>query len=63
MDIREGYLETYLPGSPKNFVPKTGTQKYKAVCSLENEVCLFPLGTSDEICTTIALHMAQNRFK
>ena len=63
MDIREGYLETYLPGSPKNYVPSSRSRKYKAVSSLENEVCLFPIGTSDDLCTTIALHLAQNRFR
>ena len=60
-DIAEGYLETFLPGSPKNFQPRSGSRKYKAVSSLENELCLFPLDTSDEVCTTIALHMAQCR--
>lgn len=60
-DISEGYLETFLPGSPKNFQPRSDSCKYKAVSSLENELCLFPLDTSDEVCVAIALHMAQNR--
>lgn len=61
-DIREGYLESYLPGSPKNYLPQAGSRKYKAISSLENEVCLFPLDTSDEVCSTIALCMAKSRL-
>jgi hypothetical protein len=59
--ITEGYLETFLPGSPKNFQPRSDSCKYKAVSSLENELCLFPLDTNDEVCLAIALHMARNR--
>lgn len=62
MDICERYLESYLPGSPKNFIPHAGSRKYKAISSLENEVCLFPLDTSDDLCMTIALYMAKTRL-
>jgi len=60
-DITEGYLETFLPGTPKNFKPANNSHKYKAVSSVENELCLFPIDTSDEVCLSIALTIAHNR--
>jgi len=60
-DITEGYLETFLPGTPKNFKPAVNSHKYKAVSSVENELCLFPIDTSDEVCLCIALEIAHNR--
>ena len=60
-DVQEGFLESYLPGSPKNYVPGSDTKKFKAVSSLENEVCLFPPSMSDESCTDIAYLMCLQR--
>ncbi len=61
VEVEEGYIESYLPGSPKGFQPVAGSTKYKAICSLENEVYLFPLKTSEDACLSIAAHMAVNR--
>ena len=62
VDVEEGYLENYLPGSPKGFQPQTGTPRYKAIASLENEACLFPIDTSNDVCLSIAAHMAVQRY-
>ena len=62
VEVFEGYLETYLPGSPKNFIPKIGSTKYKAVCSLENEYCLFPANTQTAVCSKIAAMMVNLRI-
>ena len=62
MEVEEGYLENYLPGSPKGFQPRNGTPRYKAIGSLENEVCLFPGDTSNEMCLNIAGYMAVKRY-
>jgi len=60
-DITEGYLETFLPGTPKNFKPANNSHRYKAVSSVENELCLFPIDTSDDVCLSVALTLASHR--
>ena len=60
-DIEQGYLESFLPGSPKNYVPNSGSNKFKAVSTLENEIYLFPLSTPDGPCSDIAYLMCINR--
>jgi len=62
-DITEGYLETFLPGTPKNFKPATNSHKYKAVSSVENELCLFPIDTSDDVCLSVALSISHIRCR
>ena len=62
VEVTEGYLESYLPGSPKGFLPSPGTPRYKVICSLENEAYLFPVQTSNEACSCIADHMAVKRI-
>ena len=58
----EGYLEDFLPGSPKDFKPSSNSKRYKAVCSVENEIFLFPLDLDDLTCQRITAHIAAHRL-
>lgn len=62
-DVEDGYLENYLPGSPKKGM-HTSMQRhgelYKAVCSIENDVCLFPKHLDSTTCRTIASYFAHS---
>lgn len=60
-DIGEDYLENYLQGRPKDYVPSEGGRKYKSISSMDNEVYLFPLDSSDTFCRYIANVMAACR--
>lgn len=60
-DIGEDYLENYLQGRPKDYVPSDGDRKYKSISSMDNEVYLFPLSSSDTFCRYIAYVMAMGR--
>lgn len=61
-EVEQGYIEKYLPGSPQNYVPQSNSTRYKAVCSVENEICLFPTDTDDRICQYIASFMTYYRL-
>ncbi len=61
-EVKEGHLEQYLPGSPKDYMPDSNSKTYKVVASLENEVCLFPQTTNDLACSYIAAHLAHYRI-
>ena len=60
-DVEQKPVETCLPGSPKNYIPPPDSLLFKAISSLENEICLFPESTSDSVCKCIGTLMAQNR--
>ena len=60
-DIGQGYLEEYLPGRDEKFVGRKSDVLYKAVGSMENEVCLFPIYITDDICRVISYHMTRGR--
>ena len=61
-EVELGYIEKYLPGSPQNYIPQVNSTKYKAVCSVENEICLFPTDAEDSVCQYIALFMTYYRL-
>ena len=60
-DIGEGYIENYLAGSPKGYKPPAASQRYRAISSIENEVCLFPVNAQPQLCCHIAAQMAKQR--
>lgn len=62
-DVEDGYLENYLPGSPKKGMHTTlhrHGELYKAVSSIENDVCLFPKHLDSTTCRTIASYFAHS---
>ena len=61
LDLGEGCLETYLPGGPKHYTPAANSRRYRAISSIDNEICLFPAATNNDTCCQIAELMVRQR--
>lgn len=64
VEIEVGDLGRYIyvpPNKNKGRKSSLFLKSLKAVCSLENEVCLFPYETNTNLCKQIAHYMAQFR--
>ncbi|XP_006814723.1 uncharacterized protein LOC102807756 [Saccoglossus kowalevskii] len=65
LEVQDNYLDQYIviTGQKNNKnqqrARKTSfyTKKFKAVCTTDNEVCLFPMDTETDLCKQIAVSM------